>query len=94
MRESHVEDYLRERVKAEGGEIRKARWIGRRGAPDDVVFLRGAHFVECKAPGKPLEPHQQREHDRMRCRGVRVWKIDTLEDVDKFLRYVKTRGHE
>ncbi|KAF1043470.1 VRR-NUC domain-containing protein [Xylophilus sp.] len=39
MRESQVEAYLVERVKALGGEVRKVRWIGRNGAPDRLVML-------------------------------------------------------
>lgn len=39
MRESDVEDYLVERVKALGGEVRKVKWIGRHGAPDRLVML-------------------------------------------------------
>lgn len=39
MRESQIEDYLVERVKALGGEVRKVRWIGRNGAPDRLVML-------------------------------------------------------
>lgn len=39
MRESQVENYLVERVKALGGEVRKVRWIGRNGAPDRLVML-------------------------------------------------------
>lgn len=39
MRESEIEKYLVERVKALGGEVRKVRWIGRNGAPDRLVML-------------------------------------------------------
>ena len=39
MRESDIEEYLVKRVKELGGEIRKVKWIGRRGAPDRVVML-------------------------------------------------------
>lgn len=39
MRESTVENYLVERVKALGGEVRKVKWIGRNGAPDRLVML-------------------------------------------------------
>lgn len=39
MRESQVEAYLVQRVKALGGEVRKVRWIGRNGAPDRLVML-------------------------------------------------------
>lgn len=39
MRESDIEKYLVARVKALGGEVRKVKWIGRRGAPDRIVML-------------------------------------------------------
>lgn len=51
MRESTIEQYLVDRVKAKGGEVRKVKWIGRRGAPDRLVMLPpppfdGRRFVE------------------------------------------------
>lgn len=39
MRERTVEQHLVARVKALGGEVRKVKWIGRRGAPDRLVLL-------------------------------------------------------
>jgi hypothetical protein len=39
MRESTVEDALIARVKALGGECRKVKWVGRNGAPDQLVML-------------------------------------------------------
>lgn len=39
MRERDIEQYLVKRVKAMGGEVRKVKWIGRRGAPDRLVML-------------------------------------------------------
>jgi hypothetical protein len=39
MRERDIEAYLVKRVKALGGEVRKVKWIGRRGAPDRLVML-------------------------------------------------------
>lgn len=38
-RESEVEQYLVDRVKALGGEVRKVKWLGRDGAPDRLVML-------------------------------------------------------
>lgn len=43
-------------------------------------------WVELKAPGKKAEPHQLREHDRMRRMGQRVEVIDSLERVEELLR--------
>lgn len=39
MRERDIERHLVEHVKALGGEVRKVKWIGRRGAPDRLVML-------------------------------------------------------
>lgn len=39
LRERDIEQYLVDRVKAMGGEVRKVSWIGRRGAPDRLVML-------------------------------------------------------
>lgn len=87
MREKVIENYLTARVKAHGGEVRKVQWIGRRAAPDKLVLLNGKHpLVELKRPkGKP-EPHQAREHKRLRAAGFDVRVIDTIQGVDDFIR--------
>ena len=87
MRESEIEKYLVKRVKELGGEVRKVKWIGRRGAPDRLVMFPPNHteWVELKATGKVAEPHQLREHIRMRAVGQRVVVIDSIEGVDALL---------
>lgn len=87
MREKDIEAYLYKRVLERGGMIRKTQWIGRRGAPDRVVFLPGGKtiWVELKATGKKPEPHQAREHMRMRSYGQRVEVIDSYAGVDELL---------
>ena len=90
MRESVIEKHLVKRVEELGGEVRKVKWIGRRGAPDRLVMLPAPvvyHFartiwVELKAPGEKPEPHQAREHERMRRMGQRVEVIDSIEGVE------------
>jgi len=42
-------------------------------------------WIELKAPGKKAEPHQLREHARMRRMGQRVVVIDSLAGVDEIL---------
>lgn len=97
MREQDIEQYLVRRVKDIGGEVRKVKWIGRRGAPDRVVMLPlpisaaddpvgNLIWVELKAPGEVPEPHQCREHERMRAMGQRVEVVDSMERVDEVLR--------
>lgn len=98
IRERDIERHLVKRVKELGGEVRKVQWIGRRGAPDRLVMLPyqwhgpAAYFVgrcfwvELKAPGKKAEPHQVREHERMRAMGQRVVVIDSIEGVEELLK--------
>ena len=93
--ESFVEDYLRDRVKSLGGEIRKCRWIGRRGAADNLVWfpLRQGQtlpryaWVECKASGKAVDWRslQGREILRMRAAGFVVYVVASREEVDEML---------
>lgn len=94
MREHEVEADLIAAAKRAGGECRKLRWIGRRGAPDRIVFLPGGRiiFFELKAPGKaatfPANAHerrQAREHERMRAVGQRVEVVDSFADIERIL---------
>lgn len=94
MRERDIEAHLVKRVRELGGEVRKVKWIGRRGAPDRLVMLpREAYvddlhcaiWIELKAPGKKAEPHQAREHERMRRMGQRVEVIDSFERIEEIL---------
>lgn len=105
MKERDIEAYLVKRVQQLGGEIRKVKWIGRRGAPDRFVMLpqRVVHsrlengrlvlhlrpargvWVELKAPGEKPEPHQAREHKRMRAVGQRVIVIDSITGIEELL---------
>jgi hypothetical protein len=68
--EGKVEAYLIACVKATGGRQRKLQWIGRRGAPDRMVWWPGPnlHFVEVKRAG-----------------GFRVWVVASREEVDAFI---------
>lgn len=93
MRESLIEAHLVRRVKELGGEVRKVRWVGRRGAPDRIVMLPYRKvlapqtiWVELKATGTPPEDYQLREHARMRAKGQRVEVVDSVERVEEILR--------
>lgn len=100
--ERDIEKRLVQRVKELGGEVRKVKWIGRSGAPDRLLMLPYIHvpgvpyaaedrqarsiWVELKAPGKKPEPHQLREHDRMRKMGQRVVVVDSYEQIEELLK--------
>jgi hypothetical protein len=88
MKESDVEAYLVKRVAELGGEVRKVRWIGRRGAPDRFIF--GPYwtpcFVELKRPrGGVLSAQQQDEIEKMRRGGLIVHVINAKDDIDWLL---------
>jgi len=87
VRESEIEKYLCQRVKAIGGEVRKIKWIGRRGAPDRLVLLPSTepYFVEVKAPGKKLAAHQRREFKSLEKLNAMTKVIDSIDSVNWFL---------
>lgn len=88
--EADIECYLKHRVRALGGEIRKVKWIARRHAPDRRVMIPGlCCWVELKAPGKGPNAGQLREHRRMRDAGEHVEVIDSRIGVDALLDGVK-----
>ncbi len=92
MRESKLERRLVREVVRIGG--RAPKWVstGNRGVPDRLVILPGGRtiYVEMKAPGKPLEPLQVRWAKILRNLGHRVYKIDSDEDIDKFINEVSS----
>ena len=87
LSESKLEKRLVSEVKRIGGRAPKWTSPGNRGVPDRLVILPGGRtiYVEMKAPGKPLEPLQVRWAKILRNLGHRVYKIDSNEDIDKFI---------
>lgn len=86
MRESDIREYLVKCVKEVRGEIRKVKWIGRRGAPDELVLLDAfSSFVELKAPGEKPDVHQLREHNLLRRAGLYVKVIDSFVQAERLV---------
>jgi hypothetical protein len=88
IRESQVETYFCRAVERLHGEVRKVQWIGRRGAPDRFVMMPGSRanfWAEIKRPGGTLEPHQQREIERMQRYGEIVHVVTTYDEADAAL---------
>jgi len=85
-RESIIEKYAVKRVRAVGGDIRKLRWVGRRGAPDRLILLPdGMVFVEFKRKRKNAQGAQAREHELLAKYGADVRVLDTKDKVDDLL---------
>lgn len=84
------EGYFNKRVKLTGGETRKVKWLGRRGAPDRVAGWPHKHraaFVELKHPDQPWEvqSHQMREINRLRSWGFDVRILEGRDQIDQFI---------
>lgn len=89
MKEANDEAYFNRRVKESGGEVRKANWIGRRGAPDRLAgWPNGRHaYVELKHPDQDwgLQDYQARQIARMRSWGMEVYVIEGRPAIDAFI---------
>lgn len=86
--EGKIQKYAKERFEALGGLVRKLSYENRVGAPDLLVILPGSivWFVEVKKDEntKP-DPHQLREHERMRKRGANVFVVGSIKQVDTLI---------
>lgn len=90
VKESTIEAYLRDRVKAQGGIAYK--WVspGNVGVPDRLIVFPGGtvYFRELKAPGKKPTPLQVRQLEKLKALGFDVGVIDSKQGVDEFMRGV------
>ena len=84
IKEHWVEQYLVDRVEANGGVAVKVVSPGRRGFFDRIVVLNGdVAFVETKKPkGGRVSPQQRQLHERFRMAGAHVEVVKTREEVD------------
>ena len=86
--EGKIQKYAKEQFEAMGGLVRKLSYENRVGAPDLLVILPNGivWFVEVKKDEntKP-DPHQLREHERMRKRGANVFVVGSIKQVDTII---------
>jgi len=88
MRETVIEAYLRDHVKAAGGKAYKFISPGNNGVPDRLVVIPGRpdFFVETKASGKKSTPLQLAEQARLIRMGRTVYsEVDSKDKVDALL---------
>lgn len=90
LSESDIERRLVREVERIGGWAPK--WVspGNRGVPDRIVLLPNGRvvFVELKAPGGRMAPLQKRWAKILRSLGHQVYRISSVEEVDKFIQEV------
>jgi len=85
--ESRVESNSVKHAKSFGCEAHKLRV---RSAPDRLFVIPGKDtffYVEFKKLGEEPDPHQKREHKRLRDKGFSVYVIDTFSDFKKTLQW-------
>lgn len=98
--EGVIQTYAQEQLKNRGCLVRKISYEGRRGCPDLLVLVPARPdygygltlaqkilFLEIKKDEqtKP-DPHQQREHGRMRAVGADVRTIGSKAQVDELVK--------
>lgn len=96
--EGEVQAYGAEQLKKHGCLVRKISYEGRRGATDYLVLIEAFYdallegvrphvmFLEFKKDVNATpDPHQEREHRRMRKRGADVRTIGSKEQVDALI---------
>lgn len=93
MRESALERRLVREVEKIGGLAPKFVSPGNNGVNDRLVILNNGVtiYVEMKAPGKPLKPLQERWKRKLLKLGHRHYKLDSNEDIDRFIDEVRAK---
>ena len=83
MREKSIESKLTAEVRMVGGLAPKFVSPGLDGVPDRLILLPGGKvaFAELKAPGKTLRPLQAVRKRQLEALGVRVFVIDSIEQI-------------
>lgn len=87
MRETTVEQYLSNKVKANGGLSIKLSPLYFAGIPDRLILLPFGKvcFIETKAPGKLASKLQLAVHKRLQKLGFLVYKVDNYADINRII---------
>lgn len=87
MLESIIEKYLVSEVKKLGGTAYKFVSPGHAGVPDRLCLMPNGtvFFVELKATGKTTRPLQDRQIEKIRTYGQRVYVADSREKIKEIL---------
>ena len=87
MLENIIEKYLVSEVKKLGGTAYKFVSPGHAGVPDRLCLLPSGtvFFVELKATGKTTRPLQDRQIEKIRAYGQRVYIADSREKIKEIL---------
>jgi len=92
MRENVIEKALVKAVKKRCGLAIKFNSVGYNGVPDRIILLpKGIIiFIELKAPGKQMQPLQEKRNRQLESLGFQVFCLDSLEGIEVILDAVQT----
>lgn len=97
-KEGEVQTYAQEQLKKRGCLVRKISYEGRRACPDLLVLVPERDYLRWYAEPQTLfleikkdeqtkpDPHQKREHERMRAVGADVRTIGSKAQVDELVK--------
>lgn len=97
MRESVIEQHLKDLAMLSGGRSYKWESPGLRGVPDQIVLAqippsdrhtvaKYLRFVETKAPGEQARGQQLLRHDELRILGFEVVVIDSMLAAEQLIK--------
>lgn len=86
MLEKEIEKKLKIGVEKKGGICYKFTSPNKDGVPDRLILINGySIFVETKAPDKKPRPLQKKQIRDIQKRGIPVYIISTIDEIDTFL---------
>lgn len=91
--EKDIENYLTQQVRKAGGICWKFTSPGTRGVPDRYcAFMGKSFFAELKRPNhrrRADEALQKERHKALARQGVKVYVLETKQDIDLLFRYLE-----
>lgn len=92
MRESTVENKLRNATKQHGGIALKFTSPGLAGVPDRLIILPGGKyaFIEVKRPGAKPRPLQKHRHQQLQALGCKVYTLNHPNQITDILHEIQT----
>lgn len=94
MLEKEIEEKFRKCVKNAGGRAYKFVSPGNSGVPDRLAVLPGGAigFVELKQKGKKPTKLQEKQIEKLRGLGCRVYVLDSVEDISRIIADIASNG--
>lgn len=91
--EGKVQTYCKARLKEAGFLVRKFTYEGRNGATDLIAVNVITAFIEVKKDEDTApDPHQVREHERLRNHGALTFTVGSFKQVDAMIHILRFKA--